>query len=241
VEVCDFSNSYVTFVTPNKTNTARIQIESRCEFIDGENRSEEFFLAASCKSENTYAPKGLFKVENYDFCGVFSERDFLIIRTYVTHEPGRKSEYEVGLVKNRFQEVRLDIKKIFKVRVLDENRQIVQATLNNKRLIGRTEIAYEGKQIRAILEYPIKTINVNEERNMFQVDTGPIPFPDLTLESAQRIGGFKLAYVAFNASDFAEFVIQQPTPIGGGLFVNHYSNIKVLDAKNSIIRVSGSS
>lgn len=233
---CDFSNSYVRFTTKNKENTARLQTESRCEFIDKQNHSEEFFLVASCKSETVYVPKNLFIIPNYDFCGIFSERDFLIFRTYAFHKPDRKSEHDVGQVKDRFLEVRLDIKRITQAQVLNEEEQVIKATLGNRPLIGRTEIMDENNQIRAILEYPIKTMNVNREKNVFQVDTGPIPLPDLTSKHNRKIERFRLAYVAYNTFDVSEFVIQQPTPIGGGFYVNHYSNIQRLRAKNSIIR-----
>lgn len=80
LKIYDFSSSYVTFTTPKKENTARIQIESSCRILGEEGSSEEFFFFASCKSENVYVPEGLFKTPNYDFCGIFSEHDFLIFR-----------------------------------------------------------------------------------------------------------------------------------------------------------------
>lgn len=237
LKVCDFSNSYITFTTPRKENTARLQTESRCEFIDKQSHTEEFFLVASCKSETVYVPKNLFKVPNYDFCGIFSGQDFLIFRTYAYHEPDRKREYDAGLVKDRFLEVHHTIKRTTQTEVLKEEKRIIKATLSNQPLIGRTEIMDEGNQIRAILEYPIKTMNVNQEKNVFQVDTGPVPLPDFTSKHERKTEWFRLAYVAYNTFNVSEFVVQQPTPIGGGFYVNHYSNIQRLKAKNSIIRI----
>lgn len=135
-------------------------------------------------------------------------------------------EYDVGLIKDRFREARIDMKKITHTRVLNENAQIIEATLKNQMLIGRNELTNVNKKVRAILEYPIKTMNVNEERNVFQVDTEPVRFPDLEPKGKRKIEWFKPAYVAFNNFNSAEFVIQEPTPIGGGFFVNHYSNIQ---------------
>ena len=55
-----------------------------------------------------------------------------------------------------------------------------------------------------------------------------------------KIGCFRLAYVTFNSFDRAEFVIQQPTPIGKDIYVNHYSKIQGLKTNNSIIVISDS-
>jgi len=243
LDTYDFSSSYVTFVTPKKENTARIQVEASCKILDGKGLSEEYFLFASCKSETVYVPEGLFKTPNYDFCGIFSEREYLILRTHASHEPDRKDpakEYQVGLVKDNFREVRTDPKKTLHTRVLNANAEIIEATLKNRKLNGRTEFANAEKGLRAILEYPIKTININEETNVFQVDTGPVPLPDLESKETMKIGWFRLAYVAFNNFDRAEFVIQQPTPIGRGIYVNHYSKIQGLRTNNSIIVLSDS-
>jgi len=50
-----------------------------------------------------------------------------------------------------------------------------------------------------------------------------------------------LAYIAFNTSDFCEFVIEKPTPIIENgeekTWVYHYSEIQCLEAKNLVISV----
>lgn len=236
-EVYDFSNSYVTFVTPKKENIARIPIESSCKPIDIES-SEEFFLIASCKGETVYVEKGLFNVPSYDWCGIFSRDEFALLRTFATHEPGRKEEYSPGKVKDRFGEVRISLERIPDASELSQIQEIVEATLQNSRLVGRTTIRDESNDISAVLEYPIKTINVNPEKNVFQVDTGPVLFPQLDSEDDDRIKWLKPAYIAYNDFDYAEFIIQSPTPIGRNLWVKHYSEIKGVKADNLIFSIA---
>jgi hypothetical protein len=75
METCDFSRSFITFVTQNQTNNARIQVESRCILIDRKSgTSEIYYLVASCKGEDTYGEGRLFLVPSYDFCMIYSLR-----------------------------------------------------------------------------------------------------------------------------------------------------------------------
>lgn len=236
MQICDFPSSFVSFTTKDYSNTARIQVESRCELIDLVNdSSKEFFLVASCKSERTYAESNLFQVPNYDFCGVFSAQDFLIIRAHASYEGNRNT---TGTIESYFSNVHLHTMTTDRVQTLNENRGIVQATLNQQFLVGRTEITTENGRFRAILDYPIKTMNVNPERNIYQVDTGPIPFLDLASKESE-VAQFKLAYVAYNTFNTAEFVIQQPTQVHPSVSVNHYSHIISMPAQNTIFAVGG--
>ena len=119
MDICDFSRSFITFVGKRFTNSARIQVESRCELTDGQGQSlGEFFLVASCKSEETYAAENLFKVPNYDFCAIFSADEYQIIRTHITwdlaaaeagvlvrttYEPTDRAALESSVIADRFE------------------------------------------------------------------------------------------------------------------------------------------
>lgn len=84
MESCDFSRSFITFLTKNRSNNARIQVEARCEITDRKTgESESYYLVASCKGEDTYGEGCLFLQPSYDFCMIYSSKDFMIIRTYV--------------------------------------------------------------------------------------------------------------------------------------------------------------
>jgi hypothetical protein len=69
-----------------------------------------------------------------------------------------------------------------------------------------------------------------------------VAFPDLTKRHDPEIDCLSLAFVAFNAPDFADFVVEQPTPVtplavGGAVQheVYHYSNPFSLPAKNRVL------
>ena len=99
MNVLDYGKSFVTFVTEGRGNNARLQIESVCRLTDmtSENTTDYYFFA-SCKSEDTFANRDLFYADNYDFCGVFSDREYILFRTHATHTDGFREE---GLWRDR--------------------------------------------------------------------------------------------------------------------------------------------
>jgi len=239
MDVLDFSRSFVTFVTKGRANNARIQVECRCQVSMPGAGSTEFLLVASCKAEDTYAEEKLFRVPNYDFCGIFSGGDYQIIRTHPTTDQGGK---ETGSTAERFEDLLIHCPTAASTRECRTSAEIVQATLANQPLVGVTGLRDERSGRSATIDYPIKTMNANDQRNVFQVDTGPVLFPDLGLPSARAIEWFELAYVAWNRLDRAEFIVQQPTQASpeepGGLLVPHYSLIRETEATNAIIALA---
>ena len=238
MEVCDYARSFVTFVTRGRTNNARLQVESLCRLTDERTGvTREYLFFASCKSEDTFAEKDLFYEDNYDFCGIFSDEEYAIFRTHSTHTEGFR---EQGLWGDRFEEVHRHIVRA-EGSALGEDIEIVQASLRNTPLIGRVEIASGDGKLRAILEFPIKTMNANDIKNLYQVDTGPVAFPDFEVEVERHIERLSPAYVAYNAPDFADFVVQQALPIvveGRQVArVTHYSRRVSLPAKTRVIAV----
>lgn len=236
MNVYDYGRSFVTFVTHGRGNNARLQVESVCTLHDGQTgKTTDYVFFASCKSEDTFAAKGLFYEDNYDFCGIFSNEEFVIFRTRSTHTDGFREE---GLWRDRFEDVRFDLVEV-EGEVLGTNREIVQASLDCVPLIGRVEL--EEGALKAVLAFPIKTMNANDIEDMYQVDTGPLPFPNFAADVDLHVKRLSPAYVAYNAPDFADFVVQQPVPVvvedAEVAKVTHYSNPMGLKAKTQVIAV----
>ncbi|UCH35698.1 MAG: hypothetical protein JSV65_04935, partial [Armatimonadota bacterium] len=206
MQTCDFSRSFVTFVTPGRSNNARIQVEARCTITDDrENAAQDYYLVASCKGEDTYGTGVLFLDPSYDFCGIFSAQEFILIRVGVPYEVNNT----VAANAERFDDVRIDV-RMQAAEVLEADEEIVRATLANRVLNGRVEVSDEAGRHRASIEFPIKTMNVNDIRNIYQVDTGPILLPDFASRKQRMVERFQLAFVAYNRGDEAYFVIQEP-------------------------------
>lgn len=228
MQVLDYGRSFVTFVTRGRGNNARLQVESRCT-LTWEGRTATYLFFASCKSENTFAPRDLFHADNYDFCGIFSEEEYAIFRTKSTHHAGWK---EQGLWADRFEAVHQHPVWV-EARELATPAQMVQASLGNVPLVGQVELAASGQT--AVLEFPIKTMNANDIETVYQVDTGPLAFPDFTLPAQRQIERLLPAYVAYNAPGFADFVVQQPLAVAGGVQVTHYGKLLSLPARTAVL------
>ena len=119
---------------------------------------------------------------------------------------------------------------IFKA--LTTNEDVIKATHEFLPVVVQTELWNDETKLRAIIEYPVKTMNINREQNIYQVDTG-------------HVEGISLAFVAFNASHFADFIIECPTPIRENgkegkeiCRVYHYSRRVSLMAKNRLYAIT---
>jgi len=230
MRIVDYSRSFITFVTKGRGNNARLQVESVCALTTGGKTSEYFFFA-SCKSEDTFAPKNLFYKKNYDFCGIFSDQEYVLFRTRSIHHPGWRDQ---GLWRDRFEGVHQHIVRQ-EGRALSTPQEIVRASLENIPLVGRVEIESRDRACSAVLEFPIKTMNANDLEWKYQVDTGPLPFPDFSAEVQRPIERLSPAFVAYNAPHFAEFVVQERLPLGQGVEVSHYAGITELPARTQVI------
>ena len=120
--------------------------------------------------------------------------------------------------------------------MLPDAQSIVEAGLAGDRLVARTTLT-EGPYT-AVIEYPVKTINLNERDWVYQTDTGPHLYPDLSRPADQLLAGMELAFSAFNTPEWIECIVRVPTEIAGGAAkVWHYSRPVRLDVRNEMLRI----
>lgn len=230
----DYSISFVC--TVGAGNAPRFWVESRCRLIDEADGSfTDYYQCGSCKSEHTFAEKDLFHSINYDFLPIFGEDYSAIFRRHAYRNDNYVQYLET---KDAWGGALFEIREANPAQILDTNEKILLATRKCLPIVTQTEIWDENTQMRAIIECPVKTMNMDEKRCIYQVDTGPILFPDLSTRYDRQIESLSLAFVAFNAPHFADFILEQPTPIVEDdkevAWVYHYSGIHSLEAKNSL-------
>lgn len=252
----DFSRSFLTFridtekkapqtvshKPPWSLNNARIQLECRLQVTHKESgQAQSYVLGASCKTERVGVPENIWTEPNADYAPVFSETEFLNIKTYARagegvelYPPGSgvQSERQIGRHDEAFDSVRIDVSEC-EATHLTSAAEIVQATLNNTVLNARTTI--ESERWSAVIEYPVKTMNANERDDIYQTDTGPILVPDLMCEPDEMLSRLQFAYSAFNGPDWIELLVRTPTPVADGIDVYHYSKPVRFDAVNEVI------
>jgi len=231
----DYGLSFICNAAP--FNAVRFWIESRTRIIDERAKTwTDYYQCGSCKSENTFAERDLFQKNNYDFLPILGGGVWLIFR----RPAGLSEKYrKVARVEDVWGKPTLKLREAPEATVLDTWEQIRDATAAAIPIVTQTEFANPETGLRAIIECPTKTMNVSVEKKLYQVDTGPVAFPDLTKRHDPEIECLSLAFVAFNATDFADFVIEQPTPVlEDGVAkceVYHYSRPFSLPAKNRIL------
>jgi hypothetical protein len=234
LSVLDYGRSFVCGTA--SFNNVRFWVESRTVLFDGDRR-HEFLQFGSCKSENTFGEKDLFYADNYDFLPILGDDGHWLIfrrrnRLTTDYRMIKKEVWGPANPKLKFGR---------KVRVLDSFDAIRDATAAGLPLVSRTELADEQAGLRAIIEAPVKTINIQPERSLYQIDTGPLGLPDLGRRYEPPVDCLRLAFVAFNAPHFADFVIEQPTPIAEDgqerAWMFHYANPISLPAKNSLLAI----
>ena len=258
MKTCDFANSFFHFETdhtgdspvtitvkqPITRNQVRIPIDCRCEIIDSETgETEQFILGASCKTEKVNVDRDIWLMPNADFCLVAAEDTFLIIKRFeqcnvdVPQETGmaKPLRRQVGENKAAWAKHSRNV-RMAEGRLLETPQQVIEASLNDRPMTSRTEFQLSDGR-RVMVEYPVKTINVSQRDGYYQVDTGPILFPDLSVGHELFVGNFRLAYIAHNCPDWAEFIVNVPTSVSDDIRVDHYSRPIRLDTKNSMIEL----
>lgn len=203
-------------------NRVRFWVESRTRIIDERTgRSEDYLQCASCKSEDTFAKADLFLKDNYDFLPVFGPEFGVIFRRRAIAHPGYR---DVRPSTKMWDGQTLRLHAARKVRLLDTTAAIRRATHDGLPLVAQTEIRNAESGVRVILEFPVKTMNIHDSKDLYQVDTGPVALPDLSHRYERTADSLRLAFVAFNAPDFADFVIEAETPAGGATVI-HYGSL----------------
>lgn len=227
---------------PYTLNNARIPLDSRCSIQEKESGVvHEFVLGVACRTEVVGAERDLFSDPNGDFIPIASQRSFMGLKAFdkadkgiMLHPPdlGMQPERQISKPDEAFDALDLDVVETEGTQ-LHTDEEIVQAILANRMLNATTTI--ESERYAAVIEYPMKTINANERDWVWQPDTGPVLFPDLSREAEDLIGGLELAFVAYNTFAWAEFILRVPTPLTDEIRVHHYSKRVRVDCVNQLI------
>lgn len=235
----DYGRSFVIGKAPE--NEVRLWVESRTRIIDErEGRTVDYVQCASCKSEDTFAERELFYEDNYDFMPIFGPEYALVFRRKAWLNPDYR---EYRRVEDLWGGQEYHLIEFDSARELSSPAEILQGTYEWSPIVAQTEFANSETGLRAIIEYPVKTMNTIRQSSTYQVDTGPVAWPDLGQRGKRFIDTLSLAFVAFNAPHFADFVIEEPTGAEAamateGVQVYHYSRRVSLAATNRLYAIA---
>ena len=249
MQICDFSRSFCAFQidilakpaqtmskpAPNTHNYGRMQIDSRC-IITHQNRSRQYVLSASCKSEQVYVQQDIWHDPCADMGIIMSDEHAVVLKSWdhrgrkvYLHPPalGIQPMRHTVVTAEAYSGADFDVRMV-KGRHLETNQQIVDAGLSHAVFVSQTQYTLsDGREV--LLEYPVKACNFGPREIYYQVDTGPILIPNPARDHDLEIESLELAFIAHNAPDWAEVIVNVPTPIEGGAEVDHYSESRRLD------------
>lgn len=233
----DYGRSFILGRWPQ--NEVRFWVESRLRIMDvPRGLTEDYVQCASCKSEDTFAARDLLYEDNYDFLPVFGPEYSLIYRRKAWLNPNYRScplssELWAGQVYHLVEGAGVE--------ELHTTEEVIRATHAMRPIVAQTEFRGAAEGLSAIIEYPVKTMNTNRQRNVYQVDTGPILFADLARRPERLVESIALGFVAFNVPHFADFVVEVPTAVGAGqpatdatTQIHHYSQRVTLATVNRL-------
>lgn len=255
-DITDYSESYVRWTGKARTedtrkpghmgweNTVRILLDSRCWITDASGETREYNMLSPCRTEWMYREDVLWQQPNYEFAGIYSENEWMAghIRAGDISEFG--GDWRVAReISDLFHEFRTDVKHHQEVEELEGDEQVLEATLTSDPIVARTEVWSADEKTRAVIEYPIKTMNVQLDRRRFQVDTGPLIFTDLDADEESEIKKLHFAFVCYNVNDIAEFILRGPTPVKRndeevGTYID-YSDVRRVPIKNTFYVARG--
>ena len=246
MQICDYGISSVTWTAqhdptdtrnpghmPWDNKAVRILIDSRCEIINNETESSEwFYLITPCRTEWMYRDDILWQDNpNLEFVGIFSETHHKSGHVQVPNKSRPKQDMNtVGKTSEDLKDFHTNLSFYNSSVELNNDSDVIKATLDLTPIVATTEIESPDGKYKVVIEYPIKTMNYVEDRSRFQVDTGPIIFPDFDVNSNKDIEKLQLAFVCYNNRSIAEFVSRVPTTVGNSdtniIETMEYSKIK---------------
>ena len=249
-DITDYGNSYVRWTGRRSTddkrkpghmpgdNTVRILLDSRCWITDASGETREYNMISPCRTEWMYRTDVLWQQPNYEFAGKYSATGWMAGHARAGDANEFGGDWRVARnIDDLFRELRTDVRHYQEVEELENDEQVVEATLSSHPIVARTEVWSSDENTRAVIEYPIKTMNVQLERRRMQVDTGPLIYPDLDADEESEIKKLHFAFVCFNVYDVAEFILRGPTRVMRddeqvGTYID-YSNVRRVPIKNT--------
>lgn len=231
----DYGRSFTVAGADGPGNAPRFWIDSRTRIIDeADGTYEDYYRTDACVTERTFGAGQIFPESTWLGSRIWGPQKTWFYR--------HKVDADAGVGGRRKQEMVYDTDAIWgpvrhhlvgtEVEELTDDVAIIEATRAGRVLIGQTEIRNDERKLRAIIEYPIKTMNTlradgfeslvrfpypaagtTGRSALYQVDTGPVAFAHLDRDCDEHYERIQLAYVAFNAPDQASFMLFEPTPL----------------------------
>lgn len=230
---------------PMTLNNVRMALDARARILHkASGKVSDYVLSASCKSEQVWVERDVWHQPNADMCMIAGPGEFLVFKRWDKTDKGIllfppslgvQPERQLDNPDECFD--RFSIDRVTRAaRKLEKLDEILETLFSGSPVVGHTE--YDTGEYQVLLEYPVRVVNFSERERYYQVDTGPILLPEFGKSQRSLIEGCRLAYVAHNRPEWAEFIVCVPTPLNEQIKVHHYSeSIRFEGTKNTLFAV----
>ena len=250
MNVLDYRNSHIITVAAMDgvdMNTCRTQVLASCALTDiNAGQTYEFYLGKECIGEYMYQEAGIAQVPTSEVGIIFSKGESSLWKKFADHNHDviqsgpwdvRRKSFAGG---HAYWTDLQFILKSAEARPLPTSDEITASTMAGEAMVGRTELSDPERGWKATLEYPVSYVNIHPPAGRFQVDVGPILFPDFASTEDMIVDRIHLAYVLYNQLDEVEFAIREPTIVTDGQSAEtlHYSNVVKTAARSELFSLS---
>ncbi len=226
----DFQRSSLAFLTKKEASYGRFILDAICTMRKG-NGSEATCLGAQVMAGKVYAAEDLILSPPYTFQIAASENRYQIFRNYLSGYDEKDTRGEnAGL----FSDLRIEIEQRAG-RALKDVEEVTKAVQSNQLLNGQVILPFPAEDCAAILDFPVKHINIHAARRMFQVETGPVLVPkDLRPPVNGQDPIFNTAFIFFNRFDRLDLALWSPAPVGTTVS-RFYSEKRTVEAEIKLV------
>ena len=232
---CDFARSFLKFTGKDHSkHTPRLQVDAVCRLTAPDKKVTEYVVTVPCMSENMYRPSGLIQEPTSHFA-MFAGNDgtFTILKHHASAAHDVRQIRRVGERISTHDgkgetigSVDVTLNPWKRARRLTIYKEIREAILNDHPINGITRYLDADGKTQIELEYPVKTCNIANAHEGWQIDTGPVIMPDPASTAQPAIERMTMAFLVYNAWSWADTALKVPSPVdGGGALTQQYSRL----------------
>lgn len=239
----DFGRSFVRFSTTRVNHTPRLNLAASCTLVSPGQAPLTYHLSVACIAENMYLPKGHIQEPVAEFNLVqLPKTELMILRRHADAAKDLRRAHRVGEFMPTHDgkgaavvELDTHISRFKNVSPITTYPAFRDALLGNLPINGRTTYTDTDGKTHITLDYPVNTGNVRHDQEGWQVDAGPILMPSSPLApDSLLITRLDMAFIVYNAWDYAEATLCEDSPVGSDGKTNFYKQIKGLTCQNQM-------
>ena len=227
-------------------NICRTQLLAKCTLTNRQtSESFDYFLGKECIGEHMYLDFGIAQVPTSEVAVIFNPNETSLQKKFVDHNndvvqsgpfAAKRKGFDGGYSYSTELQFILDEAE---GTPLTTPQAISKAMMAGNPMVGRTTLDGGEPGWGAVLEYPLMYMNVQPDFEVFQVDMGPVLYPDFESTAEMLVDRLQFAYVMYNTFDEAEFAIRVPTKVVEGQSGEtlHYSKVVKMSATNEVFRI----